>query len=103
MTPYGFVDVRGDSERGLTRILELANRLSRSRPVMLRLEPGARNRIEGMLDRLTEDGWRDRIELLECEDPASAIQAAGFCVFSDNRLALHLRADQVAVYSPCWT
>ena len=47
------------------------------RPVMLRLEPGARNRIEGMLDRLTEDGWRDRIELLECEDPASAIQAAG--------------------------
>ena len=50
MTPYGFVDVRGDSEQGLTRILELANRLSRSRPVMLRLEPGARNRIEGMLE-----------------------------------------------------
>ncbi len=106
MTPYGFVEVREASDSDLQRTLELADRLSRTRTVMLQLRPGARPRVEAMMDNLLPGDWRSRIEFLDPEgDPGAAfpaVQAAGYCVFSDAGLAAHLRDDQVAVYATSW-
>ena len=105
MTPYGFVEVSDGSDADLQRVLELAWRLSEGRSVLLRLEVGARSRVETMLRSLFPDGDRSRIELLDKGDDLAdipAVQAAGFCVFSDAEMAVHLRDDQVAVYARSW-
>jgi hypothetical protein len=102
MTPYGFVEV-GDGPDGYVReMLELAYRLTHRRRVVLRVEPTVRHLVESMLESLTPEGDRSRIELLDKSDRNAAIpavQASGYCVFNDTEMTAYLREDQVAIYS----
>jgi hypothetical protein len=102
MTPYGFVEVADGSDAHVRDRLELACRLSQKRRVVLRLEPAVRSRVESMLESLSPEGDRSRIELLDKGDRTasiSAVQAAGYCVFNDTEMTAYLREDQVAIYS----
>ena len=102
MTPYGFVEVANGPDAYLRQTLELATRLSHSRRVVLRMESAVRPRIEILLQALVSEGDRSRIELLDKSDHQAAIpavQAAGYCVFTDNEMTAYLRKDQVGIYS----
>ena len=102
MTPYGFVEIADGSDDYVREMLALASRLSRRRRVILRVEAAVRPRVESMLESLSPDGDRSRIELLDKSDRNAAIpvvRAAGYCVFNDTEMTAYLREDQVAVYS----
>ena len=102
MTPYGFVEIGDGSDAYIRGLLELACRLSHRRRVVLRVEPAVRLRVESMLQSLSPEGDRSRIELVDKSDRGAAIpavRAAGYCVFNDTEMTAYLREDQVAVYS----
>ena len=102
MTPYGFVEIADGSDSYVRNVLQLALRLSHRRRVMLRVEPAVRPRVESMLESLSPEGDRSRIELVDKSDRGAAIpavQAAGYCVFNDTEMTAYLREDQVAIYS----
>jgi hypothetical protein len=102
MTPFGFVEVADGSDAYVRNILELACRLSQKRRVVLSVEPAVRSRVESMLQFLSPEGDRSRIELLDKNDRNAAIpavRAAGYCVFNDAEMTAYLREDQVGIYS----
>jgi hypothetical protein len=102
MTPYGFVEVANGTDSYVRNMLELACRLSHRRRVVLSVEPTVRPRVERMLETLSPEGDRSRIEVLDKSDRSAAIpavQAAGYCVFNDTEMTAYLREDQVAIYS----